>query len=562
MSTAWEDGPDDAQILLIGEAPSFAEIAERRPFVGPAGNLLERCLHAAQIARAEVKILNVFPEMVHKPKDDASKIYAPDRTTLWWTSTKGFTEPGRAAASGCLDRLRGCNANIVCSLGGVAASLVLDNRPLSKWRGSIVEGIDGRKIVPTFHPAYCLRGAYEARYIVVSDLKKVKAQSIFPEVRATQRNLIIDPTFSQCLTFLRHCLDAPAVNTDIEILGGQVDCFSLAIDPSEAISIPLLEANWEHRWSLDEERQIWELYAAILAAPHVAKVNQNISFDLAVLLQLNNLVPQGPLHDPMVAHSVLYPALKKDLGTLCSLYTNEPYYKDSGALENSFDVKDFERRWLYSAKDSACSLECWQTLEPLLDEGNYRTTYDMTMAMVPSLVFMMTNGIRVDQRALQTTKEKAESDLESLIARLSNVMGRPVITEAPKNAKQKKAAAGAINLNSPAQLSKYFYEELKLRAYVNQAGKPSIDDKALARIFRRDGRPEAKLLQEYRSLSKMLSTYLEMEFDDDERMRSSYQIRGTWTGRLSSNKTIFGSGANAQNLAPEFRNFLIADVVQ
>lgn len=559
MSTPYADGPEDAAICVLAEAPSYMEMQEGRPLCGPAGSLFERCAHAAQIARAECRLLNVFETPVWKPKDDASKIYSPDKVTLWWSSGKGFTDAGRAASFNSLGRVRSGRWNVLAAMGGPALSLAVDNRPIGKWRGSILEGVDGRKIVPTFHPAYCLRGAYEARYIVVSDLKKVKAQSTFPEVRASQRNLIIDPTFEQCLTFLRRCLDAPAVNTDIEILGGQVDCFSLAIDPSEAISIPLLEADWEHRWSLDEERQIWELYARILSAPHIAKINQNISFDLAVLLQLNNLVPQGPLHDPMVAHSVLYPALKKDLGTLCSLYTDESYYKNSGALENYFDIEDFERRWIYSAKDSAVSLECWQTLKALLDEGGYRSTYDMTMAMVPSLVFMMVHGIRVDQTALQTTKEKAEGDLESLIARLSNVMGRPVITEAPKNAKQKKAAAGAINVNSPAQLSKYFYDELKLKAYTNSAGKHSIDDKALARIFRRDGRPEAKLLQEYRSLAKMLSTYLDMEFDEDERMRSSYQIRGTWTGRLSSNKTIFGRGANAQNLAPEFRNFLVVD---
>lgn len=498
--------------------------------------------------------------MVHKSKDDASKIYAPDRTTLWWSSGKGLTPAGVEASRGCLERLRACSANVICTLGAPALSLAVDTRSVTKWRGSILAGIDGRKVIPSIHPAFCLRGAYEARYLLVSDLKKVKANAEFSEVRLPKRTLKVDPTFEECVAFLRRCLTSMAVDTDIEILGGQVDCFSLAVEPSEAISIPLLDSDWSHRWSIEEERQIWALYAELIAAPHIAKVNQNITFDLAVLMQLNGLVPRGPLHDPMIAWSIMYPFLKKNLATIASCMTDEPFWKDDGDLGDTPTVDDFARRWAYNARDAAVSLEAWQKLIPLVDENGYRTTYDdLTLTRLPSLIYMMNHGVNVDAAALEQTREESERQLERVLARLAETMGRPIITEAPKNAKQKKAALGSINVNSPAQIAAYLYDEKKLKPYLNGAGKVCVDDKALSRIIRRDGLPEARLLQEYRSLSKMQGTYFEVDCDADGRVRASWNPRGTYYGRFSSQKTVWNRGFNLQNQPQEMRNFLVSD---
>lgn len=560
MTSPSEQGDPASKICFIGEAPSFQEMQDGKPFVGPAGQLFERCCHSADIARAETYILNVFETQVRK--DDKGAIYDSERNLLY--SSKGFTDAGRQASSNCLRRVAASGANIICPLGGVALTLALDNRSITKWRGSILhardgDGLSGRKLCATLHPSGALRGVYEWRYLISADLQRVRAESHFPDVRLTQRSLLIDPSYAECIAFLKRCLTSPIVDTDIEILNGQIDCFSLAVSPTEAISIPLIDAGWHHRWSAAEEAEIWRLYAEILSAPHIAKVNQNITFDLAALLSLNNIVPCGELHDPMIAHSVMYPALKKDLGTLCSLYTDVPYYKDQGELSDSQTVDDFARRWLYNAKDAAVALELHLELQPMLDADGYRATYDMTIASLPALIYMMVRGIRVNHDALLTTAEKARSDLAAIVARLEATFGRRVITEAPKTAAAKRAAADALNINSPAQLMKYFYDVKRVKPYVNQIGARTLDDRALARIFRRDGLPEAKLLQEYRSLSKMIGTYFEIVYDDDARMRCSYNPRGTWTGRLSSSQTIWGTGGNLQNLPEEMRGFLVND---
>jgi len=62
-----------------------------------------------------------------------------------------------------------------------------------------------------------------------------------------------------------------------------------------------------------------------------------------------------------------------------------------------------------------------------------------------------------------------------------------------------------------------------------------------------------------RHLLKINGTYFEMELDDDNRIRCSFNPVGTENGRLSSSKTIFGKGGNMQNLPPEMLRFLVAD---
>lgn len=563
MSAPFEEGDPTSRIAILGEAPSFVEMKMGRPFVGPAGELLDRLLHAAGIIRREVYITNVFDDEVKKPRDDNNKIVSKDGTLLLWTSGRGFTEAGLEASKGCRERLARCSANVIVPLGAPALCLAAgDSRQISKWRGSIIEGVGGRKLVPSIHPSACLRGVYEWRWLIVADLKKAKRESAYADIRRPHRNFVVNPSWDQAMERLVAAQSAPYVATDIELLGGHVDCFSIATSPSEAISIPIVDAGFEPRWTVAEETEIWRLYASLISNPRIRKINQNITFDLAVLLQLNGVVPAGPMDDCMVAHSVMNPFLDKDLGTLCSLYTDEPYYKDQGELHDSFKVDDFERRWLYNAKDAAIALECWQALEPMLDKDGYRSTYEMTMELVPSLIEMTVGGVRVNAGALAAAKKKAELDIAQIVARMEPIFGRPIITSAPKTAKQKRAAAGSLNINSPAQLMAYFYTEKGLNPYKGKNDKFTIDDTALARIVRRDNMEEARLLQAYRRSSKMLSTYLNMRFDHDDRLRSSWSIRGTWTGRLSSSRTVFMGGGNMQNLPEEMCTFLESDTCQ
>jgi len=203
----------------------------------------------------------------------------------------------------------------------------------------------------------------------------------------------------------------------------------------------------------------------------------------------------------------------------------------------------------YNALDCAVTWQCADAFFSEIDNG-YRKTYDHTIDLYGPLMYMMTRGIRVDHDRLADVKKDVDKQIASLTTQITERCGR------------------WVNPNSSKQCQLYFYVEKKLPPYTKYNPKTkksniTTDDKALQRISRgtsaRKGLYEAKLMQDYRRLVKLKGTYLDIVFDKDSRMRCSYNPRGTKFGRLSSSKTVFGTGMNMQNLPEAFLGFLVAD---
>lgn len=155
---------------------------------------------------------------------------------------------------------------------------------------------------------------------------------------------------------------------------------------------------------------------------------------------------------------------------------------------------------------------------------------------------MSERGIKIDVSQMIKFKEVQEEELEEEIKKLNKEVGYE------------------INPNSPLQIANYFYDDLGITPYKNRkTGKTSTDINALKRISRR-GYKAAQILLNIRSLSKRISTYLNIgKIDNDGRYRSSYKPVGAETGRLSSGETIFGKGGNQQNWPHDLLRFFIFD---
>jgi len=538
----YEEGPPEADICFLGEAPASIEEKMDRPFVGPTGRFFNDLLHEAGITRGSCYILNAIPERIFKSKDD--RLWFNRQGETLYVVGRGFTERGKEVVEPTIRRLLQSKANVICPMGGAALALSFGDHRIGKWRGSILESVPAmgnRKLVPTFHPAFILRGQYIHRYTVVSDFKRVLAESTHPERRLPERNLLIDPTWDETIAFLEMVWnDADEIATDIEILNRHVSCFSIAVSPWHAISIPLLDGQGHDRWSEEQEVEIWHRYAEIMNEPKIRKVNQNLLFDITILFQQNHIFTEGIHGDPMLAHGIIYPDFPKGLDFLCSAYTREPYYKDDGKLWSK-PWRDPRRFWRYNALDSCVALEAWHALRGELADG-YQWTYDETLALFEPLMYMMVGGVRVNLDKLRAAREKANALLREKEAALAAVAERP------------------FNPTSPKQCQEYFYVTKGIKPYTSlKTGNITTDDQAMARIFKRFNLPEAKLVQEIRGLRKLIGTYLEVTYDSDQRIRCAYNPRGTTSGRLSSQETVYGTGMNMQNLDPAFKDFLEAD---
>jgi len=536
MTTAYEDGDPNSRICIFGEAPARTEMRMNKPLVGPSGELLEQCMHAAQVIRRECYILNLFPYEVKKSKDGGT-VFTQDGDL--WTKKGGLTELGVREAEGGLERLRQCKANVIVPLGTTASEVLTGHKSILKHRGSIYEW-EGRKVIGTIHPAASLRGAYLWRYLIINDLDRARQESDHPAFKRTQRDYRIDPTYVEVMAYLKHVREeVKAIGFDIEVMNHQCSCLAIAPTPYEAMCIPFVADGGGHRWTEDEEDNIWLAIAEILGDESITKIGQNILFDVGFLISQNNIYTAGRLEDTMVAHHIVWPDFPKGLDFLCSMHTREPYYKDDGKIwkKVTYDITDF---WLYNCKDAAVTFEIWEALQEDLDKG-YRETYDETVELFPILLFMMQKGFAVDSEELAKTKVDVEKKIKEKEDALNETAEVP------------------FNPSSPKQCIEYFYGTKGIKPYISRStGRPTTDDKAMSRIFRRYRLPEAKLVQEIRALRKLHGTYLEVGVDPDGRIRCSYNPRGTVTGRLSSSQTIFGRGMNMQNLHAEFKGFLVA----
>ncbi len=199
----------------------------------------------------------------------------------------------------------------------------------------------------------------------------------------------------------------------------------------------------------------------------------------------------------------------------------------------------------YSALDSACMIEIHNAIWPDITEDGFMPTYRMTMDLMEVLTFMQTRGMKVSHNLLEQTKVEVLKTAAERQAELDDLVGHP------------------LNVNSPKECASYFYLDLGIPPYKSKTGAITCDDLAMQRLARgtaaRPGLRQAKLVQDIRGMQKLYGTYLNMKFDTDNRMRGSYNPRGTMFGRLSSSKTIFDTGMNFQNLPQQFKKFLVAD---
>jgi uracil-DNA glycosylase len=509
--------------------------------VGPSGDVFRDLIHTAGISRKQCYILNLWPYMV--TKDRVGSIYCPMNQKLW-DRNKGITEHGDMECLPTIERVRNCNANAILAMGNPAFdALVSGHKPIGKWRGSpLYSERVGKKYIPTFHPAAVLHGVYIWRYLILWDMAKLLDEIGTAELVLPDRNLIIEPNYAEAMEYFSRCRRARRVCTDLEVQNQQVSCFSLAYRTDEALTVPLRGRNGEHYWTLEEEIEIWEAYARLLADTSIMKINHNmVGFDAVFLLDKCNIYMDGLIGDTMIAQSIAYPDFRMGLDMTASIHTREPYWKDDGKIWKPDSKVTWEQFQAYCGRDAAVTLECWEVLSEELSAGEYWQTYEMTVGLKDPLAYMTVRGLKIDKKGLEEAKVNIQRKLDEKLEELIRV------------------ADYEFNPLSSAQCAKYLYEHCKNPAYLNAMGGVSTDDKALSRLVRKEvkGSREAKIVQEIRALSKLKSTYLEVQLDGDSRLRCSWNPRGTIFGRLSSSQTIAGTGMNLQNLHPEFKGFII-----
>jgi DNA polymerase len=150
------EGNPQAELVFVGEGPGEQEDLQGRPFVGKAGQLLDRMIQAMGLQREQVYICNVV-----KCRPPGNRNPEPDEI--------------EACGQFLARQLDVIHPKVVVALGKFAAQTLLQTEaPISKLRGHF-HSYRGAKLMPTFHPAYLLRNP-DSKREAWADLQQVAAE--------------------------------------------------------------------------------------------------------------------------------------------------------------------------------------------------------------------------------------------------------------------------------------------------------------------------------------------------------------------------------------------------
>ena len=144
--TVFGEGPQTAQVMLVGEQPGDKEDLAGKPFVGPAGQMLDRALEQAGIDRDKVYVTNAVKHFKFVPR---GKIRLHQKPT---------TSEIKACRPWYERELAEIKPDLVVAMGATAAQCVFGKiTPINKNRGRLIDLDDGIKALVTVHPSYLLR---------------------------------------------------------------------------------------------------------------------------------------------------------------------------------------------------------------------------------------------------------------------------------------------------------------------------------------------------------------------------------------------------------------------
>jgi DNA polymerase-1 len=211
---------------------------------------------------------------------------------------------------------------------------------------------------------------------------------------------------------------------------------------------------------------------------------------------------------------------------------------------NPEDLAPFEKEQCYNALDTMVTHDVYGALAPQLD-ATTAATYEFSKALQGPVLEMRLRGVLVDQGAQAAALDAIYAQMDQLEADLDRLV---------------REGFGLYDFNwrSPKALQGLFYDVLGLPSIRNH-GKPTVDRAAREKLGQ--DLIASQLVRHINTLTELgdRASVLKTSIDPDGRIRTSYNIGGTSTGRFSSSTSEFGTGGNLQNIEESLRSIYVAD---
>ncbi|WP_194713677.1 DNA polymerase I [Noviherbaspirillum soli] len=349
-----------------------------------------------------------------------------------------------------------------------------------------------------------------------------------PPVQTVYETVMTDEQLDKWLAII----DAAALTsldtetTSLEPMRAEMVGISLCCEPGLAAYIPLA-----HRYQ-DAPQQLGRAHVlsrmrAWLESPAKPKLGQNMKYDSHIFAN-HGIALRGVVHDTLLQSYVFESHRNHDMDSLALRHLERKTISftdvcGKGASQICFDQVALDRATEYAAEDADVTLQLHQAMWPHVAESEQLTYIYEKIELPTSFVLQKVerNGVLIDCELLATQSGELGRRMLEIERQAYELAGQP------------------FNLNSPKQIGEIFFDKLKLPVVKKTpSGTPSTDEEVLQKLA--EDYPLPKVLLDYRSLSKLKSTYTDklprMLNPDTGRVHTNYAQAVAVTGRLSSNE--------------------------
>ncbi|MDY6800216.1 MAG: DNA polymerase I [Bacteroidota bacterium] len=277
----------------------------------------------------------------------------------------------------------------------------------------------------------------------------------------------------------------------------------------------------------EEAQKVLDEFKTLFENQKTRKIGQNIKYDILVLKNYGIKV-RGEIFDSMIAHYLLQPELRHNLNYLSEQYLGykpveiEELIGKKGANQGSMRNVPLEKLKDYAAEDADLTLQLKELFEKELEKtGLSDLAETIEMPLIPVLAEMESAGVKINTIALNDYAKELNKELIKIEEKIIDQAGV------------------SFNISSPKQLGEILFDKLKLdpNAKKTKSKQYSTSEETLVKLA--DKHPIVNDVLEFRSLKKLLSTYIEslpkLINKRTGKIHTSFNQAIAATGRLSSN---------------------------
>lgn len=580
------EGPVDAEVIFVGEAPGRIENLRRRPFVGESGQLLRgtparlgKQQFAGWLAAVGLDADAVFltNAVRHRPFKNRTPRPPEIETCRKWLDMEIQALP---------------KARLIVALGGTALTALVGPTPsgITKMRGNLFQhAASGLPVLATFHPSYVMN-RWEEEYTILRDLEKAVRILRGKEDTPALGNYQVIETLDQALAFRDDILRSwTMLHLDLETTGldwanNEILCLGFSPGPEVSYILPLFGQHLTWLWSEEELATIAEDVLRPIMGSAVPKAGQNLKFDMHFLERRRDHPAVHPdlvsvwgipvanyTDDTMLAFHMVHEQRPHDLEHLRSIYTNMPMYEAElpkyvpSKSKYSFANIPNEVLWAYQGGDTDCVARILPRIKEQFETGpdfpSVEWVYrNLTIPLTRPLMNMEKRGVFINQKRVAETKKAWDARIADAEARVracvpvkwrkkfEALLGGKKEFNPGSDDHMRALLFDHMHLPVPTDVRWSHGKEARIVRLTSKTGKVSLDGVSREIMIKQSPKAEiVRHLHEWKEWKHHRSVFLTgttgktgvmSHIQRDSRIHTSYRIDGAETGRISSSPNL------------------------